>query len=445
MHHFKYIWILLVVQFACQSKGSEKQTTEKISENTSEAIVNEYVPTRFITQGPKHHWFGYYDKLEFDPTSRFVLANEVDFEGRSPKPEDKLKVGMVDLENNDEWIELGETNAWGWQQGCMLQFLPNSKTDVIWNDREGDRFVSHIMNIYTKEKRTVPFPIYALSPDGVHAVTTDFERINDLRPGYGYAGIPDPNADEIAPEDAGIYLGNLQTGEKKLIISLAQMMKVKLPENDDPTFKDYYSNKHWFNHLLFNTDGTRFIFLHRWKSPSKGDVGGFGTLMYTSDLEGKDLRLVDDSGYTSHFIWRDPQHIMAWTRLKTEGDGFYLFKDEENGTPQLEGKDIMTRNGHNTYLPIDNNNWILNDSYPDQDRLQKVYLYHVPTKEKIPIGDFYLDPKYKGEWRVDTHPRSSPDGTKVVIDCPNGDQGRQLVLMDISKIVLPGTKGEVRQ
>ena len=25
-------------------------------------------PVRQITRGPKHHWFGYYDKLEFDPT-----------------------------------------------------------------------------------------------------------------------------------------------------------------------------------------------------------------------------------------------------------------------------------------------------------------------------------------------------------------------------------------
>jgi hypothetical protein len=269
----------------------------------------------------------------------------------------------------------------------------------------------------------------------VHAVTTDFDRINNLRRGYGYAGIPDPNANDIAPDNTGIYLCNLHIGEKKLIISLAQMMEMELPVSDDLKFRDYNENMHWFNHLLFNTDGTRFIFLHRWKTPSKGSVGGFGTLMYTSDLEGKDLRLVDASGYTSHFIWRDPEHIMAWSRPAGTGDGFYLFKDEQGGTPQLEGEGIMTRNGHNTYLSIDNNNWILNDEYPNKDRVQQVYLYHVPTKKRIPIGDFYLDQKYKGEWRVDTHPRSSPDGTKVVIDCPNGAQGRQLVIMDIKDII----------
>ena len=32
-------------------------------------------------------------------------------------------------------------------------------------------------------------------------------------------------------------------------------------------------------------------------------------------------------------------------------------------------------------------------------------------------------------------PRFSPDGRKVVIDSPHGDQGRQLHLIDISSIV----------
>lgn len=437
MRFFSICMVLVAVgMMYCNPKAENQQAGSQtaVADSTTQAIVKSYVPTRFITKGPKHHWFGYYDKLEFDPSGRYILANEIGFEGRSPNETDELTVGMVDIEDGDKWIPLGTSKAWGWQQGCMLQFLPNSKNEVIWNDREEDRFVSHIVNIETMEKRTLPFAIYALSPDGVHAITTDFERINNLRRGYGYAGIEDPNADEIAPNDAGIYLCNLQTGEKKLIISLAQMMDAKLPDTEGK-FAEYSSNMHWFNHLLFNTDGTRFIFLHRWKTPDNKEVGGFGTLMYTSDLAGKDIRLVDVSGYTSHFVWRDPEHIMAWTRIAPTGDGFYLFKDEEGGTPQLEGEGIMTRNGHNTYLTIDYPDWILNDEYPNPDRVQQVYLYHVPSKKRIPIGDFYLDPKYKGEWRVDTHPRSGHDGTKVVVDCPNGDQGRQLVLMDISGIV----------
>lgn len=391
-----------------------------------------YVPTRVITEGPKHHWFGYYDKLQFDPSNRFVLGMEVDFEGRSPKPDDEIKIGMVDLKNDDKWIDLGSSKAWGWQQGCMLQFIPGSDSLVIWNDRDDSHFISHVLNIYTKKEKILPFAIYALSPDGVHAVTTDFERIQDTRPGYGYAGIADSNRNKNAPENGGIYVCNLKTGEKKQIISYAQMVNMPML-TDDAANKDRAEQKNWFNHLLFNTDGSRFIFLHRWKAVSKKDVGGFATLMYTSDLEGKDIRLVDPSNYTSHFIWRDKNHIAAWTRQPSNGPGFYVFTDGKPEETYVLNQDKMPVNGHNTYLP-NNKNWILNDTYPDQERLQHVYLYNIHSDKKIPLGDFFAPDDYRGEWRCDTHPRSSNDGKMVCIDCPTSSGGRQLVLMDISEI-----------
>lgn len=44
----------------------------------------EFPPIRTVTRGPKYHWFGYYDKAEFDPTDRYLLSNQVDFEHRAP-------------------------------------------------------------------------------------------------------------------------------------------------------------------------------------------------------------------------------------------------------------------------------------------------------------------------------------------------------------------------
>jgi hypothetical protein len=123
-------------------------------------------PVRAITRGPRFHWFSYYDKLQFNPSCRYVLGMEVDFEHRSPKADDVIKIGMVDLKDNDRWIELGQSHSWCWQQGCMLQWLPSSKSDIIWNDRQGDRFVCHILDVLARKKRTLPYPIYTISPDG---------------------------------------------------------------------------------------------------------------------------------------------------------------------------------------------------------------------------------------------------------------------------------------
>jgi len=388
-------------------------------------------PVRTITRGPKFHWFGYYDKLQFDPTSRYALGMEVDFEHRSPRPDDVIKMGMIDLKDNDRWTELGTSTSWGWQQGCMLQWRPGSETEVLWNDRQGEKFVCHVLNVKTGQKRTIGQPIYTLSPDGKTAVSADFRRINVMRPGYGYAGLPDPYGDELAPKDAGITRINLDTGEHELIVSLADIATFgQIPGNPK-------NAKHYFNHLLFNTDGSRFIFLHRWRpwdSEKRKCTGGFITRMLTATADGKDVRVVDPSGRTSHFIWRDPKHILAWTRhaATSNKDAFYLFED---GTDKVEivGKDIMTRNGHCTYLP--GNEWILNDTYPDKDRKQRVYLYHVATGKTVTLGRFYLPPEYRGEWRCDTHPRFSPDGQSVIIDSPHTGAGRQMHLIDISSIV----------
>jgi len=380
-------------------------------------------PVKAITRGPRHHWFGYYDKLEFDPTCRHVLAMEVDFEHRSPAADDVIAVGMIDLQDGCRWIELGTSRSWCWQQGCMLQWRPGSETEVVWNDRQGGRFVCHVLDVRTGQKRTLPHPIYTVSPDGQTAIGTDFRRINHMRPGYGYAGLPDPNRDVLAPDDVGIYSLDLETGAYKLLISIADVAAIPFPH------ADLSSAKHYLNHLLFNTDGTRFEFLHRWRSR---DRPGFGTRMLTAARDGKDIRVVDDYGHTSHLFWRDPSHILAWAYHPSHERAFYLYPDGE-GNVKVVGKDVMTRNGHCTYLP--GNEWILNDAYPDQDRNQELYLYHVATEKKVPLGSFHAPEPYSGEWRCDLHPRASPDGRSVVIDSAHGDNGRQLYLIDISGIV----------
>lgn len=382
-------------------------------------------PIRALTKGPKFHWFGYYDKLEFDPSNRYVLGMEVDFEHRSPRADDKIRIGMIDLQDGDKWIELGESVAWGWQQGCMLQWLPGSKTEVIWNDRQDNRFVSHILDVKTRKKRTLPGPIYAISPDAKWAVAPDFARLNDCRPGYGYVGIPDPNFDVLAPKDAGIWKMDLRTGKRDLIIPFAQAASIPYSRGG------LENSKQWFNHLLVSPDGKRFIFLHRWREKTRR-TGPFETRMFTAAADGSDLYVLDPYGKTSHFIWRDPQHVTAWAWHPSHGEKFYTFRDKTDKV-EVVAPDVMTENGHNTYLP--GNRWILNDTYPDKERKQHPYLYDTRTGKRYPLGHFHSPPQYTGEWRCDTHPRYSPDGRSVVIDSPHGGNGRQLYLIDISGIV----------
>ena len=401
------------------------------------------VPVRALTgqNGQAgYHWFGYYDKFQFDPTNRYVLGMKVDFEGRSPTADDVLEIGVIDLKKGDTWRKLGESRAWGWQQGCMLQWVPGSGSEVIWNDRQNGQYVSHVVNVFTGKKRTLPKAIYALSPDGKWAVGTEFSRIQDLRPGYGYAGIRDPYYDEKAPGHIGLYCMDLQTGQTKLLMSLAEAAQI--PYNGSSVIDNF----HWFNHLLVNTDGSRITFLHRWRAKREDRQvmarTNFITRMFTLNPDGSDPYIIDPSGFTSHFVWRDPTHICAYTKPTGMRQSFYLLEDKTGKIEPIKS-DKMPVNGHQTYLPKANrdggpNEWLLNDNYANEkDRNQTPYLYNLRTDQRIDLGHFPAGREYVGEWRCDLHPRSSNNGHYVCIDSTHGGNGRQMYLLDISRVLTP--------
>jgi hypothetical protein len=161
-------------------------------------------------------------------------------------------------------------------------------------------------------------------------------------------------------------------------------------------------------------------------------TGGFTTRMFTSSSDGTDHFIIDPSGFTSHFVWSDPSHICAWTQPYGEKPGFYFLEDKSGKFIQT-GKGVMTFNGHNTFVPGTNNEWILCDTYPrGTERLQELYLYHIPSDRKVVLGNFNSPREYIGEWRCDLHPKCTPDGKTVIFDSVHTGRGRQIFSMDIS-------------
>lgn len=382
-----------------------------------------FPPTRAVTRGPKHHFFGYYDKEQWDSTGRYLLCQEVSFMHRPPKADDAITVGMVDLKDGDKWHPIAKTKAWCWQQGTMLQWLGSGPDRlIIHNDRAEDGFTAVIRDVRTGKCRKLPRAIYAVSADGKQAVSVNFARLYRTRPGYGYAGFPDPGKNQLHPKDDGISWMNLETGENRLIISLEQIVGIKHDATMDGV-------EHWFNHLLFNPDGSRFIFLHRWR---RGKAAWW-TRMFTASPDGSDLHLVADHEMVSHFIWRDSTHILAWSREPhiSGGDRFHLYTDRSDEV-KVVGEGILTQDGHCTYSP--DKRWILTDTYPDQNLFRTLILYNPEERRRVDIGRFFAPRKLYGEIRCDLHPRWSRDGKQVSIDSVH-EGSRQVYVLDVSRIV----------
>ena len=310
-----------------------------------------------ITRGPKFHWFSYYDKFQTDPADRFALSMEVDFDNRSPTHNDVITIGMIDIGNNCEWIELGKTNAWCWQQGCMLQWRPGSDHEIMWNDRIKDRFVCHILDVKSGLKRTLEHPIYHVHPSGKMALVLDFARIQSVRSGYGYPGVPDKNRNILRPKDSGISVLNIDTGDINRLFSVSDIASV-VHDDEDPA-----GDEHYFNHAAWNTVGSRFCFLHRWRSKT-ARFSDFRTRMFTADASGGDIRLVTDRPWISHFAWRDSDHIAMWREK-----GYELYKDDGTGTAQSI---LSATNGHLSYLP--GCEWMIADTYVDRNGDQNLLM-----------------------------------------------------------------------
>ncbi len=376
-----------------------------------------------VTAGPACHHFGYYDKFPWNRSGRYLLGLETRFMERPPTASDVAAVGLIDTRAGHSWEPVSQTRAWNWQQGCMLQWLGSDpERTIVHNVCAGDHFEAAVIDVETGARRQLPLPVYALSSDGRQAASVNFARIAQTRPGYGYAGPPDPWADELAPAADGVFWMDMATGEHRLIVSLAEVVGVRHTDSMDGA-------KHWFNHLQFNPSGSRFLFLHRWVDARSGRRQ---TRLFTADPDGSRLACVADHELVSHFDWRDDAHILAWARQHGIGDRYFVFTDP-TGEAEVLADGVLTEDGHCSYSP--DRRWLLTDTYPGKDGKRALILYDLAAERRIDVGRFYAMPDVvAGEIRCDLHPRWSRDGRQLCFDSVH-EGTRQIYVLDVSCIV----------
>ncbi len=371
-----------------------------------------------VTSGPGHHFFGYYDKSCWDASGRWILGLRASFMDRPPRAGDKAIIGVIDTQQGYEWRPLAETEAWNWQQGCMLQWL-GSSSDIIFNDVSEGAFCARVLNVTTGLERMIKRPVYALNRTGTHAVSLNFSRLHHQRPGYGYDGVPDPWQLADEPENDGLYSVDVNTGRSELILSIAEAA-------DFQRRTEFDGKTHRFNHVQFGANPKRFAFLHRYKTPDE-EVGK--TRLMTMNLDGSDLRCLSDHGMVSHYDWRGDSAILAWANRNDVGARYFLFGDK---TSEIEvvGESVFNCDGHCSFSP--NGEWMLTDTYPDEADRRSLLLYHMHTGALHLLGRFHSPPM---EWQIrcDLHPRWNRDGTQVCFDSVHEGK-RKMYVLDVSEL-----------
>ena len=406
----------------------------------------------FETPDDGHYFFGYYDKSPLNFDSSRLLACKSRFMDRLPEENDILEIGYFDWKRNNNFVKLTETKAWNWQQGCMLQWFGSDYgSKIIFNDRIDNKFQSVILDISTNKKTILPMAYYTLDLTGKFLLCIDNERHSWFRRGYSYAGIK--NMDKNIPflEDDGIWKVDINTKQIKQIISLKQLVNYKPLSNMKGAL-------HYVEHLMLNSSNTRFAFLHRWKIVD----GGIFARLYTVNIDGSDLYLLNDSGRMSHFCWRNNNTILGWggisnpinnlrkygnmvkyvikplmplykflssgnsvdgnTRLSSmvSGDSYILFTDQSKETQRVS-PNLLKKDGHPSFAK-GNNILMITDTYPDinDNFKQELILYNFIDDNLKVIDKLNHDPNFaQSASRCDLHPKWSYDGNYISVDTLN--------------------------
>jgi hypothetical protein len=391
--------------------------------------IIKHLPIEPVSPLGKHCFFGYFDKYPWDQSQRFLLAHQTDFMARQPTAGEKAVIGMIDLKSNNEFIPLGETVAWCWQQGAMLQWLNDDADKIIYNDCEGDHFIANILDIKTGEKQTICRPIYCLSPDGRYALSVDFSLLDNERPGYGYPGLPYKFTGTDHSDNDGIWLVDLKQNTTELIISYAQLVKEFHLDSMDGV-------ANWFNHLLFSPNSQRFAFFHRWRTEQVIEgkhYAGHTTRMFTANIDGSDIYPLNLDDMSSHYSWINEQQLINYSRRFGYGDHYYLYTDK-CGDVEIIGKDAFDDDGHCSYS-LDQR-WMLTDCYPSEanGNHRSLYIFDLTNDIRYEIGKFYSDPTLPIPTRCDLHPNWSRDCRKVCIDSIH-EGYRGVYIIDLSELI----------
>lgn len=370
---------------------------------------------------PAYTGFFFYQCLHSDKSGRYLLAMKIHVQNRAVEPADKGDIGYFDLKDGNKWTKIGETTAWNWQQGARLQWRSRSD-EIVWNDRAGDgrSYITRVYDFRTGRRRTLPRPIYAISPDGATALTHDFERMK--HGGTDYVGIEDKFKNEFAPGGTGVWKMDMDSGASRLILPLEKVAALMYP-GGAPAKGCLYIFREGFN-----PSGTRAIVFVKESSARI-------TKAFSMTPGGGGVRYLYNE--PSHHSWDDDTHIMDWGGQIPPGGteiikGYYRFADDGSG----KAKELLwttPNNGHNSYVPGPGGDWILSDTY-SLDGIQHLFLYHRPTKLFVPIAKL-KSTALMGIQRVDLHPRLNPGGKSVSIDSTHEGLGRQMYIIDISHIV----------
>ena len=354
-----------------------------------------------------HYFFGYYDLQPFTSDGARHLSHRVSFFDRMPTAADLCEIGYITVADST-FHRLGDTRAWCFQQGALLQWFDRDES-VVFNDFDGEKYIARVLDMQGNELRRFDHPLVTLHREKNVALSMNMSRVYDFRPGYGYCNIPDPNASVNNPTDDGIYITDLESGARRLLISYTALAE-KLEE------KPYTDCKMVVNHINLDPTGTRYVILYRNFSQ---DGTQWLTKLAAGDLFGNVWSLTPFT-YNSHYHFRDEKTLMIYTcpvktrEMPAPKGGLYMI-DTDTGEAERLDYPISDHNDiHCLFSP--DRSFMIGDSYPNEKKERMLYYHNFKTNTSGELFRVHSEPVKPGDIRCDLHARLHTDGKTISYD-----------------------------
>ncbi len=396
-----------------------------------------------ITQGPQNHYFGYIGHVQNIPwngSERYLLTLRVGFHDRMPTADDAADILLLDAQNNYAARKVDETRAWNPQQGTMMYWNPGAPdTQFFFNDRDPATNQIFCVLFDIEQNRRVreyrfedtPFGNGGVNQKGGSFAGINYGRMARLRPVTGYPEAYDWNPGALHPEDDGVFVADIETGAKRLLVSFRQMRDAlveRYPRIDKtPLF---------INHTLWNRDGDRLYFFVR---------GNFNRRPERVNVP-MTVR-ADGSGLTEHrvFIGGHPEWELGANMIGTVprpaadgsspqadgGERLVLYDSESQQVIQeLGSSEIFPDPGNDVALSPDAK-WIVQGF---EEEARNAYAVYRRSDGAWAHTQWFDQRQYdSGDLRIDTAPKWNRSGDQILFSSltDEPEPTRQLFLIHV--------------
>lgn len=404
-----------------------------------------------ITVGEQHHFFGYIGQtgtIPWNKSGRYIVAMQTDFHDHMPAPNEAAKIILIDTKQDYNITVVDSSRAWNFQQGTMLYWNPDApETQFFFNDRDlqSNKIFTVLYDIEQRERikeyrfDDVSIANAGVAQNGGRFAALNYGRLARLRPVTGYPEAFDWTVGDRAPDDDGIFIVDIASGEKQLLVSfkaLADLTRAQtfrtgssgrlsaLPPgaSEDGVDAKIDSVSLYINHTLWNRNDDLIYFYLRGKNKNKSiwidmpctiKPDGTGLTPHTTLLGG-------------HPEWMNSDVIIGDNNKRQ-----VLYDvSQKKIIGQIGTPDIFPKPGGDISLSP-NGRWFVNgyskggkNYYVIFDRMTGIHL-------KSPA--FSRGPYTKGELRIDPAPRWNRTNDAVLVPGWTEQGTRQLFVIKLLK------------